>query len=112
MEEGDRYTLGLLLELRKLAKEASDANSEIAHKFHELLCSVSSSNTPDVAKELTFKVQSFVAGTSEPLRTISLNGNIEVARAAFEAATRLFPDDRWVLLWGAWVVEDSMPLPD
>jgi len=42
------------------------------------------------------------------LRTISRNGNIEVVRAAFEAAKKLAPKDRWVLLWG-YVVEDTMP---
>ena len=110
MEEGDRYTLGLLLELRNLAKEASETNSEIAQKFHELLRSVSSSNTPDIAKELPFKVKGFVGKSDEPLRTLSLNGNIDIARAAFEAAKKIYPTDRWVLLWGSWVVEDSMPV--
>ena len=49
MEEGDRYTLGLLLELRKLANEAADANSSLANRFHELLRSVSNPNAPEVA---------------------------------------------------------------
>ena len=110
MEEGDRYTLGLLLELRNLAKSAADANSEIAGRFHELLRSISNPNAPELAKELPFKVSAFTPGSQDMLRTISLNGNMEVARAAFEAAKKLYPGDRWVLLWGSWVVEDTMPL--
>ena len=111
MEEGDRYTLGLLLELRKLAKKAADANDGLAAEFHELLRSVANPNAPELAKDLPFKVRSFAPGSQEALRTISLNGNIEIARAAFDAARKLYPNDRWVLLWGSWVVDDTMP-PD
>jgi hypothetical protein len=109
-KDGDRYTLGLLLELRKAAREAAEANDDLAARFHALLRSVSNPNVPDVAKDLPFKVRGFVGRSEEPLRTISLNRSIEVARAAFETAKRLYPKDRWVLLWGSWVVEDSMPL--
>jgi hypothetical protein len=41
------------------------------------------------------------------LRTLSLNGNIELARAAFETARKIYPNDRLVLLWGSYVVEDT-----
>jgi len=108
MEEGDRYTLGLLLELKALAKEAADTNCDLSNRFHELLRSVSNPNAPELAKELPFKVKSF--NGREPLRTISLNGNIEIARAAFETAKKLYPNDRWVLLWGGYVVEDTAPM--
>jgi hypothetical protein len=111
-EDGDRHTLGLLLELRDLAKEASDSNHTLASRFHELLRSVSNPNAPDVAKELPFKVRQFIGQSDELLRTVSLNGNIELARAAFEAAKRIYPNDRLVLLWGNWVVEDTNPLND
>ena len=110
-ESGEAHTLGLLQALRDLCKEAADSQHHYAYRFHELLQSISSSNTPDVAKELTFRVEGYVAGTRNRFRTISLNGNIEVARAAYEATVKLFPNDRWLLLWGAYVVEDSKPLP-
>jgi hypothetical protein len=45
----------------------------------------------------------------ETLRTISLNGNVEVARAAFRAAVRCYPHERWVLLLGAYIVEKYEP---
>ena len=54
MEEGDRYTLGLLLELRKLANDAADANSTLANRFHE------DPNAPEVAKELPYRVRQFI----------------------------------------------------
>ena len=89
MEEGDRHTLGLLLELRSLAQECANANAEMTNRFHQLLRSVSSSNTPDVAKELPFKVRQFIGQSDELLRTLSLNGNIDIARGAFEVAKRI-----------------------
>jgi hypothetical protein len=99
-------TLGLLLELRKLAKEAADLNNELSGNFQELLRSVSNPNVPDVPKDLPFKVRSFELGSKSVLRTISLNGNIEIARAAFEMAKKLYP---WVLLWGSRVVDYTDP---
>ena len=109
MEDGDRHTLGLLLELRALAKEAADISDHLASRFHDLLRSVSNPNAPDVAKELPFQVRQFVGQSDELLRTLSLNGNIEIARAAFDISRKIYPNDRLVLLWGSWVVEDSRP---
>ena len=45
----------------------------------------------------------------ETLRTISLNGNLEVGRAAFRAAVQCYPNVPWLLLWGAYVVERHEP---
>jgi hypothetical protein len=39
------------------------------------------------------------------LRTISLNGNADVARAAFAAAVRCYPHARWLLPWQSYIVE-------
>ena len=61
MEDGDRHTLGLLLELRDLAREASEANDTLASRFQDLL---------------------------------------RIAKAAFETARKIYPNDRLVLLWG------------
>lgn len=108
MEDGEAHTLGLLKELRELAQQASDSTADIAARFHELLRSVSSSNTPDVPKGLSFRVMSRDKA-GEVQRVIAVCGNIEIARAAFETAKRIFPNDRWVLLWGAYVSDDTHP---
>lgn len=107
MEEGDRYTLGLLLELRALANEAVETNSSLTDRFQQLLRSISNTNAPEIGKDFPFRVRQFAGHPDELLRTLSLNGNIELARAAFETAKRIYPNDRLVLLWGNWVVEDS-----
>lgn len=111
-EHGEAYTLGLLRELRELCTEAAQSQNHYARRFHDLLHSISSSNTPDVAKELTFRVEGYLNGTREHFRTISLNGNAEVARAAYETTKKLFPNDRWLLIWGGYVMEDSKPIKD
>jgi hypothetical protein len=100
MEEGDRYTLGLLLELRKLAKKAADANDGLAAEFHELLRSVANPNAPELAKDLPFKVRSFARGSQEALRTMSLNGNIEIARAGFRCCQETLHRRPLGCFWG------------
>jgi hypothetical protein len=46
------------------------------------------------------------------VRTISLIGNAKVARAAFQAAVRCYPDQKWLLSWRAYVVEKYEPTQD
>jgi hypothetical protein len=59
---------------------------------------------------LQFKVQQIGAGAyGETLRTISLNGNAEVGRAAFDAAVRCYPKEKWFLLWGSYIVAKYEP---
>ena len=107
MEDGDRHTLGLLLELRDLAREASEANDTLASRFQDLLRAVSNPNAPDVGQEFPFRVRQFAGQSDELLRTLLLSGNIEIARAAFETAKKIYTNDRLVLLWGAYVVDDT-----
>jgi hypothetical protein len=56
-----------------------------------LLRQVANPNVHGLDKELTFRVQQTAFGEyGETLRTISLNGNVEVARGAFQAAVRCY----------------------
>ena len=67
-------------------------------------------NVHDLDVELSFRLQQKAAGEyGETLRTISLNGDAEVARAAFQAAVRCYPHERWLLLWGSYIVEKYEP---
>ena len=110
MEEGDRYTLGLLLELRKPGKRGRRCEQFTRTSFPRIASVRIPSHAPEVAKELPFKVRQFVGRSDKLLRTVSLNGNIDLAKAAFDAAKKIYPEDRFVLLWGSWVIEDSMPI--
>jgi hypothetical protein len=108
-EDGERHTLSLVMELKQLCQEAADAQDNFAARFHDLLRQVSNPNMMTVERDLTFRVIGHAGRTNNILRTISLNGNATVGRAAYEAAVKLYPNDRWVLTWGALLIEDSMP---
>jgi hypothetical protein len=67
------------------------------------LDSVANPSVSDVDKELTFRVQQQAFGEyGETIRTISLNGNKDVALAAFNAAVRCYPNEKLFLLWGSY----------
>jgi hypothetical protein len=105
-EDGEAHTLGLLKELRALADEIGHGHMDYAHKFHELLQTIKNPNLPDVAKDFSFRILSCneFGGTE---RTIAVSSNITIAIAAWQCACKIFPNDRWLLLWGGMVQYDS-----
>jgi hypothetical protein len=106
----DGYALGLLVDLRDLCRKIGDTHYRMAAELHDLLRQVANPAVHGLDNELTFRVQQTARGElGETLRTISLNGNAEIARAAFEAAVRCYPQARWLLLWGSYVVEKYEP---
>jgi hypothetical protein len=108
--QGDGYTLGLLVDLRDLCTKIGADHYRMAAQLHDLLRKVANPNVHGLDKELSFRVQQTAVGEyGETLRTISLNGNAEVARAAFHAAVRCYPGQRWLLLWGSYIVEKYEP---
>jgi hypothetical protein len=108
--QGDGYTLGLLVDLRALCTKIGDSHYRMAAELHDLLRQVANPDVHGLDKELTFRVQQTAFGEhGETLRAISLNGNVEIARAAFQAAVRCYPRERWLLLWGAYIVEKYEP---
>jgi hypothetical protein len=108
--QNDGYALGLLVDLRDICKRIGDSHYRMAAELHGLLRKVANPNVHDLDKELTFRVEQTAHGEhGETLRTISLNGNAEVARAAFDAAVRCYPRARWLLLWGAYIVRRYEP---
>jgi hypothetical protein len=110
---GDGYTLGLLVDLRDLCKKIGESHYSMAAELHDLLRQVANPDVHGLDKDLTFRVQQTEFGEyGEALRTISLNGSAEVARAAFNAAVRCYPDQKWLLLWRAYVVEKYEPQVD
>jgi hypothetical protein len=109
-QRGDGYTLGLLVDLRDICRKIGDNHYRMSAELHDLLRKVANPEVHGLDKELTFRVQQTAHGEyGEALRIISLNGNAEVARAAFHAAVRCYPRERWLLLWGAYVVEKYEP---
>jgi hypothetical protein len=106
-EDGEAHTLRLLRELRDFAKEISDGHMDYAERFHQLLQSVQNPNLPDVAKEFGFSVRSVDPEAGGVARTVAVCVNIYIAVAAWECACKIYPNDRWLLLWGGMVQYDS-----
>jgi hypothetical protein len=111
MEEGDAHTLDLLMDMRKLCDEMNASFEHFHARFWELKQAISNPNTHGLSKELTFKVMQLETSDTYPenLRTISLNSNGEVGRAAFFAAVKCYPTRTWVLRWGMMVMERYDP---
>jgi hypothetical protein len=106
----EAYTLGLLVDLRDLCRKIGDDHFRMAAELHDLLRQVAHPSLCDVDKELTFRVQQQAFGEyGETIRTISLNGNRDVAHAAFDAAVKCYPYQRWFLLWGSYIVKKHEP---
>ena len=94
-----------------MAEEISHGHMDYAERFHQVLESLKNPNLPDVAKDLQYSARAYKRGTSELTRVIAVCGNPTVARAAYECAIKLFPNERWVLMWGGYLMDQSERLP-
>lgn len=111
-DDGDAHTLGLLIDMRSLTDEIAAANEHVTARLNELVRQMRNPNVHGLDKELTFRVfQLQVTDQEYPetLRTISMNGNASVARGAFFAAGKAYPNYRWILKWGMMVLERYDP---
>lgn len=110
MFAGEGYALGLLVDLRALCRKIDSNNYRMAAELHDRLRKVASPNVRHADKELTLRVQQKALDEcGETLRFISLEGDMEVARATFRVAVRCYPRVRWLLLWGSYIVEKYEP---
>jgi hypothetical protein len=110
-DDGEAITLGILRELREMAEEISRGHMEYAGRFHRVLESLKNPNLADVANGLQYSVRSYERGTRQLTRVIAVCGNPTIARAAFECACKLFPNERWTLCWSGYVMDESERLP-
>lgn len=110
-EDGEAHTLGILRELRAMAEEIGRGHMDYAERFHCVLESLKNPNLPDVANGLQYSVRAYQKGTRQLTRVIAVCGNPTVARAAYECAAKIFPDARWTLCWGGYVMDESERLP-
>jgi len=114
-DEGDAHTLGLLVDLRDLCSRIGDEHHRMASELHDLLRQVQNPNVHGLNKELTHRVEHLNGDTPldqwpEMYRILSANCSGVLARAAFEAACKSYPNQRLILKWGAYIVERYEPL--
>jgi hypothetical protein len=77
---------------------------------HDLLRKVAHPSAAGLDGELTFRVQQHAAGEyGEQSAHHPPQRQRPLARAAFDAAVRCYPDECWFLLWGSHVVAKYAP---
>lgn len=116
-DDGDAHTLGLLIDLRNLCSRIGDEHHRMAGELHDLLRQVQNPNVHGLDKELTFRVEQLdekadPEGYPEMFRSLSLNCSMQLARAAFDAACKCYPNRRLILKWGSWIVEKYEPVTE
>jgi hypothetical protein len=111
VNKGEARAMLLLQELRDLAEEMSWDNSTYASRVHDLQEKIRHLDICGIDKEMGFRVVAYRAGTREIERTIAACSNADIAIAAYARALEIYPDYRWLLLWGGMVQRDSKPLP-
>jgi len=110
-KEGEAHTVGLLVGVRDVCRRIAGEHARLGHELHELLRQISDPNIFDIEAKLSFRIQQHAPGPhyGECLRVISVNGNLMVAHAAFQAAVREFPKDIWMLTQGMQIIRRYDP---
>jgi hypothetical protein len=100
-DEGDGYTLGLLVELRKLCTKIAEENHVYTSEVHRLLQQLVNPNLHGLDRDLSYRViqKSAEGYYGETLRTVSANANMSLGHAALQAAIKQDPKSRWMLLY-------------
>ena len=102
-------TLALVAELRELCASLARqwALSEI--ELHRLLRNFAQPELSAPARTYQFKVEQWDKTEDHVLWLIAVSNNFLVARAAYEAAVKYNPRERWLLRDGIRVVERHEP---
>jgi hypothetical protein len=113
-DEGDAHTLGLLVDLRDLCLKIADNHHSYASQLHDLLQQVQNPNLHGLDKNMGFRVVQHEGTTPsdqwpEMRRMLSINCSMTLARAAFNAAVKAYPNQRIILKWGALVEDEYDP---
>jgi hypothetical protein len=102
-------TIALMAELRGLCAKLSRqwAVSEI--ELHRLLRNFAQPDLSAAARGYQFKVEQWDKAEDHVVWLIAVSNNFLVARAAYEAAVKYNPRERWLLRDGIRVVERYEP---
>jgi hypothetical protein len=110
MEEGDGYTLGLLLELREVCARIIDRHDDAGRELHELLQRLRNPNLHELDDQLRFRViQKTPEYYGETLRTVAACANLSLGHAALREAVRQDPKSYWLLLYPGGVAGRHEP---
>ncbi len=104
-QEGQLYTLGLLERFRAETKGIEGVYGDLYHRVDKLLRELENPNLHDIAN-LSFRVELWDRHALHVRWLVAAAGSITVAQAAFDQATRSWPDERFTLRQGIRVISD------
>jgi hypothetical protein len=109
-EGAQLHTLGLLEKLRAQSGELWGRSSTLYSRVDELLRQLANPNLHDIAN-MNFRIELWERHTDHIRWTIAASGSIVLARAAFDAAIKEWPNERFTLRNGIMLMREYPERP-
>jgi hypothetical protein len=107
-EEGQLHTLGLLEQLRAQTGELWGRSSTLYFSVDKLLQQLANPNLHDIAN-MNFRIELWDRYSEHIRWTVAASGSIVLARAAFDAAVKEWPHERFTLRNGIMLMLEHPP---
>jgi hypothetical protein len=109
MNEAD--TVGLIAELRQLCADLARRFAVSEAQLHRLIRDFAHPELHGPERSYQFKVEQWDKTEDHVIWLIAVSNNFLVARAAYDAAVKYNPRERWLLRDGIRVIERYQPPP-
>jgi hypothetical protein len=109
-EDGQLHTLGLLERLRDEARLVRGAYEGLYERVDKVLRELANPNLHDIAN-MSFHVELWDRHALHIRWLVAAAGNFALAQAAFDAAAREWPDQRFTLRQGIRVIREHPDPP-
>jgi hypothetical protein len=105
---GQLHTLGLLEQLRAQSGELWGNSSKFYFQVDKLLRELSNPNLHDIAN-MNFRIELWERHAEHIRWTVAASGSIVLAHAAFDAAVKEWPHERFTLRNGIMLMREYPP---
>ena len=109
-EDGQLHTLGLLERLRAQSGQLWGRSSKLYFCVDELLRQLANPNLHDIAN-MSYRVELWERQADHIRWTLAASGSIVLARAAFDAAVKEWPHERFTLRQGVMTIREYPDRP-
>jgi hypothetical protein len=109
-EDGQLHTLGLLEQLRAQTGELWGRSSTLYFSVDKLLRQLADPNLHDIAN-MNFRIELWERYAEHIRWTVAASGSIVLARAAFDAAIKEWPHERFTLRNGIMLLSEYPERP-
>jgi hypothetical protein len=106
--DGQLHTLGLLEQLRAETKRLWGTSSDLYFSVDKLLRELANPNLHDIAN-MTFRVELWDRYGNHVRCAVAAAGTVTVAHAAFDAAVKNWPHERFTLRQGIMLIREHNP---